>query len=530
MLYLMRWRLQLRSERGMALVMAVGISTVLLIAATTAVAYATSNQTEANQSRQHQGAAALAEAGISDALAVLNLPTNNAFLQRTLPACTTNNTKYSDSTAQRTAVSTWSQSPDGSTAWCGTYVSSLQAWYLTGLGTRRNPNSGNGKVSAISEATVTVTPYTKQPLGNPVWNYIYAGHTGSTCDQNLNNNVNGSSRMYVAGNLCIGNNAVVSQTSLTVGGNLALAGGNTAVGANTSMNTRVQTEVGGTCSFGTGTPVTCTGNQDALKVYSKLQDSSGNWVVGVNHTPRYIPPPTADFPTWYQNAIPGPAKNCDVSSGPVPTFESAGNTAFDNSVTPVFDMTPANAYDCRVGPAATPTGEIRWTPPTANTPGQLYMTGTIFIDGSATISTGTNSSTFAVQYSGMSALYLSGTFYLNGKLCATVTTAKTDCNFSSYDPNSAMITIVANGSGGQVNPGDSIQIINNGEVQGSLYGTNAIEFGNNAFSDGPVVGSTLIFGNNVTTNSFPNIDYVPSGDPGNTPAIGRPNPPSGFSG
>ena len=68
MLYLMRWRLQLRSERGMALVMAVGISTVLLIAATTAVAYATSNQAEANQSRQRQGAAALAEAGISDAL------------------------------------------------------------------------------------------------------------------------------------------------------------------------------------------------------------------------------------------------------------------------------------------------------------------------------------------------------------------------------------------------------------------------------------------------------------------------------
>ena len=138
--------------------MAIGISAVLLIAGTTAVAYSTSNQAEANQSRQRQGAAALAEAGISNALAVLNLPTNNAFLQRTLPQCTTNNTKYSDSTAQRTSVTTWSQSPDGSTAWCGTYVSSLQAWYLTGLGLTRSPNSGNGKVRSISEATVTVTP------------------------------------------------------------------------------------------------------------------------------------------------------------------------------------------------------------------------------------------------------------------------------------------------------------------------------------------------------------------------------------
>src|SRR5262249_58007337 len=95
MVCLMRSRLQLRSERGLALVMAIGISTVLLIAATTAVAYATSNQTEANQSRQRQGAAALAEAGISNALSVLNLPANNAMLQRTLPACTTKGTKYS---------------------------------------------------------------------------------------------------------------------------------------------------------------------------------------------------------------------------------------------------------------------------------------------------------------------------------------------------------------------------------------------------------------------------------------------------
>jgi hypothetical protein len=334
--------------------------------------------------------------------------------------------------------------------------------------------------------------------------------------------------MYVAGNLCIGNNAVVSQTSLTVGGNLVLAGGNTAVGASTSMNTRVQTEVGGTCKFGTGTAVTCTGNQDALKVYSKLQDANNNWVVGVNHTPRYIPPPTADFPTWYQNAIPGPAKNCDVSSGPVPTFDS--NAVYDNSVTPVFNLTPSQAYDCRVGPVATPSGEIKWTPPTASSPGQLYMTGTIFIDGSAAINTGVASSTFAVQYSGMSALYLSGTFLLNGKLCATVTSLKTDCDFNSYDPNSAMITVVANGSGGQVNSGDSVQIANNGEVEGALYGTNAIEFGNNSFSDGPIVGSTLVFGNNVTTNSFSNIEYVPNGDPGNQAVFGHPNPPTGFSG
>ena len=43
MLYLMRWPIQLRSERGLALVMAIGISAVLLIAGTTAVAYTTTD-------------------------------------------------------------------------------------------------------------------------------------------------------------------------------------------------------------------------------------------------------------------------------------------------------------------------------------------------------------------------------------------------------------------------------------------------------------------------------------------------------
>ena len=42
-----------------------------------------------------------------------------------------------------------------------------------------------------------------------------------------------------------------------------------------------------------------------------------------------------------------------------------------------------------------------------------------------------------------------------------------------------MLTVVANGNGGQVNPGDSIMVDNNYSFQGGLFGTNAIEFGNN---------------------------------------------------
>ena len=85
----------------------------------------------------------------------------------------------------------------------------------------------------------------EQPLNNPVWNYLYAGHTGSTCDQTLSNNISGSSRMYVAGNLCLSPNVQLAQSTVIVGGNLDVSN-NAAVGANTSLATRVETYVGAT--------------------------------------------------------------------------------------------------------------------------------------------------------------------------------------------------------------------------------------------------------------------------------------------
>ena len=86
-----------------------------------------------------------------------------------------------------------------------------------------------------------------------MWDWIYATRTGTDCDQQLNNNVNGTSRLYVVGNLCIGNNAVVQQSALAVRKDLWLANGNTAVGSSSS---RVETYVGLRCSWqGYTTPV-----------------------------------------------------------------------------------------------------------------------------------------------------------------------------------------------------------------------------------------------------------------------------------
>jgi Tfp pilus assembly protein PilX len=572
----------------MALVMAIGIMTVLAIAGTTAIAYSTSSAQQSTQTRSRTSAFSLAEAGVNNSMAVLNLPTNNALDPETLPKCTNNDKKYSDPAADRTSTSGWRHSTiDGGTVdWCGTLVRKYAVWYLTSIGRSSNPNKTTTNVTRTLEATVTVTPTTTQPLNNPVWNYLYAGHTGSTCDQTLNNNISGASRMYVAGNLCLSPNVQLNQSTVIVGGTLDVSN-NAAVGASTSMATRVETYVGGNCRYATGSWGSCAGNQDARHIYSKRTDGVN---VGVNQPAPVVAPPAADFATWYENSIPGPSQSCTSSSGTPPTFDTNYPTK-DNSVPSVVDLTPSSSYFCRVGQGANTTlsgaltasgttvtvasatgfpttpfvirvddefmtvtagfgtttwtvtrasnsstatthlsgqtvewktpssGEIAWN----NTTKTLTISGTIYIDGSARITNGGLNS-----YNGQGTLYLTGTFRSTGSLCASI--SGSNCNFATWNPDFDMLMIVADGSGGQNDPGVGIFVDNNFSYQGGLYGTNAVQFGNNVNVDGPIVGSQIILANNLTTNAFPNISIVPVGMPSNEEVYAQPNPPQGFTG
>jgi Tfp pilus assembly protein PilX len=588
-------------QRGIALVMALGILVVCAIMLTTVVAYTSSGQRTASFSKARMTAFDAADAGMNNAYAVLNLPANNSLLQSILPPCHTanpdtstpaaTNPTWMTSSSNLTAQSTWNTNVYGNatTYWCGDLDRYNAQWFLRSVGSLRNP-TGAGTTTRTLNSKVTIQPTLTQPKNNPVWDYLYAGHTGSACDQTLNNNISGSSRMYIAGNLCLSPNVNLAQSKVIVAGNLDLAN-NSSVGANTSLSTRVETQVGSNCRYGTNSPpwVTCSGNQDANHIYSKLADGT---TIGVNHVPDVIAPPAADFATWYQNAIPGPAQSCTTASGPTPTFDTNYPTR-DNSVTNAFDLTPATSYTCRVGRGASTTlaaaitssqttitvasasgfptsgtfrvriddedmtvtggqGTTTWTvtrgvnsttaashvisqavnQDDAGTSGELSwdattktltVNGTIFIDGSAKISDAAINT-----YNGQATLYLSGTFYANGSLCAAV--SGSTCNFAGWQPDKEMLMIVANGSGGQVNPGDGIQIANNFSYQGGLYATNAVEFGNNVNVDGPIVGSQIVLSNNLTTNAFPFITTVPVGMPSNSEVYAQPNPPQSFSG
>jgi hypothetical protein len=562
-----------RRQEGFALIMAVGVLGVLTIAGTSVMVYTASNTRLSQRSKSEESSFSLSEASLNNAMAVLANPINNALDPDVLPS--------TEATASSMAYE------NGTAKWYGTLDRAAAVWTITALGLYDNPaGPGTAQVRRKLTAKVPVTPTLTQKFNNPAWDYMYATATGNACDETLNNNVSGNARMYVAGNLCIGNNAGTSISSLVINGNLDVFN-QASVGASTSMSTRVETYVGGNCRYSVGSWGACSGNQDARHIYSKLADGT---TIGVNHTPTAIPAPTADFAKWYENAIPGPSQPCTATSGTPPTLDT-NYPARDNNVG-IVDLTPASSYDCRVGPGASTSlpsainstqttitvasatgfpassfririddelmtvtagfGTTTWTVTRgvnstaaashvvsqsifwddADTGGELAWNattktltakGTIFIDGSAKVANGALN-----MYNGQAAIYVSGTFYLDGKLCGGA--SGSNCDFASWNPSTEMLMIIANGTGGQNPPADSIFLINNSQFEGGLFATAKAEFGNNAFSDGPVMGSEIILGNNVVTNAFPTITTVPVGMPSNPAVYAQPNPPQMFAG
>jgi hypothetical protein len=506
---------RLREERGFVLPMALGIVVVLTITVATAIYYTTENQRSAGYSSGKQTALALAEAGLNNSVAVLNLPANNALKQTTLPKCTGN------------AQSNWNRTDlaGGYVLWCGDLDLQNSWWIVTSIGYVRSPNNASTIRQKIT-SRVVVTPVLTDQLNNPAWNYMFVTHTGSTCDETLSNNVSGASRLYVMGNLCLSQNVAVTAESLVAGGNLVLQNG-ASVGSSTSMSTRTQTYVGGSCTYGSGSSSTaspCTGNQDTRHIYSKMNPP--NWAVGVSGSVPVIAAPTADFASWYTNSLPGPTQDCTTKStapNTPPQFDTLTNGAYvrDNN-NPLQNLTPGYDYTCRVGPSSAPDGELSWN----NSTKTLTIHGTIYFDGSAKIDNNSLN-----RYVGQGVIYLSGTFYLNGKLCGGV--SGSSCNFGSWDPNTTLLGIIANGIGptgnNSVPSGDSIYVANSGQFQGAFYATGNLEYGNNAFSDGPMIGSQIILANNVTTQAFAPV-VAPAGMPGSPEVYAQPNPPQQFSG
>lgn len=497
---------RLREESGVALLVALVALSALGAGVVTVAAFSTTAGHTAVRASADQQAYAYAEAGINSAMAVLADPTTNALDPTVLPA------PPPDPAAQRDDYGT------GYVLWGGTLDTTTSQWTITAIGYAPNPAGPNlpdrwRKLTATTQVLASLT----QPLNNQVWNYIYAWKTGgpNVCDVTVDNNVNISASLYVEGNLCLSNNATVTQQTSTpptpanvvVKGKLAIAN-NGWVG--TASNPVNELHVVGGCGSSLSSVHTCSPTTDPIN--AGVLDSN----------PPPITPPTPDWTGWYQDAGLGPYSPCPAGSLNPPTFDvdtnldlsTNGNApAFGTSTLNTIDLTPSFSYTCKGADA-----ELSWDASTK----VLTVSGVIYFDGNVTVANGAVN-----EYQGQATIYATGTFTMSNDsmMCGLRTADGTDCDFAAatgWDPNTNMLIVVAHGNDGS---GNSVVLYNNAKWEGGLYAYNNMDLVNNAVVEGPMILGGITFTNNLVVKPFPVITSVPLGAPGNPTVYAEPQPP-----
>lgn len=505
---------RLRDESGVALVFALGTMTVLAITTISVISYTSSNDRHSNRSVRGQQAVALAEAGVNVAAATLaesDAPLSSSALAR-----------ESSTGACPDGVNTCNLDPyqTGDSLWFG----SLDAahpdgprWTITSWGVVPSATPGAPDVVRRLVAEIEMVTTSVHEPNAASWNFVYSTRTSddTTCDVDVTGtNVVIDVPLYVAGNLCFtGTNAKIIENtatggqpvSLTVVGKLAYIGENSKVGESSAEPiTRGAVGVGCATSI-TGVAQPCS-NYAATRYF-----------VGENGTAQATSAPQADFDSWYSNAAPGPEHDCQSSTSPPSLSPSVfdNNSVRDNSAG-TFNLTPSSSYRCRAyDEGGNLVGELSWDWPSKT----FTLAGTIFIDGSANVTyNGT------VNYNGSASLYLSGSLTLsgtNGRLCAT--SSGTTCDFASWDPNSEMLMVIADGSPSAINFSGT-----NNKFQGALWANSTanVNFeGTNVEFEGPIVAGGYTWATRVTLKPLPVITQLPPGAPLTPNVHVEPDPP-----
>jgi Tfp pilus assembly protein PilX len=522
-------------ESGIALVLALMTMFVLTIVSTSVIYYTTSSGHTTKLSQTRDQAYRFAEAGINNAMAILGQPPdpntgigNNALDPNVF--CGLAGVTY---TTGCTIKDTY---PGGYVIWSGTLPSGQATWTLTSTGYARNTDV-NSAAATYSTRTLTVKvnvfPTLTQPLNTPVWNYIYAtkpASTPPTCDEDLFQSVSIASPFYVEGNLCLHNTTTITKGPLVVKGRLSMDSA-TQNYVGTSAVPLSDAHIANGCTVKNTTHIPCNWNGTAT-----VQGLDNLYATVLNTVaPSGLSPPTPNWQNWYLNSSPGPYFPCQTVNGLAPlnplTFDTAvdpnlGDTdvqkyAYQNDSVAAQDLTPGYDYRCQ-----TVSGELSWN----NATKVMTIKGTVFIDGDAYIQNGAIN-----KYTGQGAVYLGGTLLIkNSSLCGAIYNGACDLRTyqaspaQGWDPNSNLICFVAKSTGGQVNIGDSIQLVS-ATLQGAAYAAGNIELGTTSNVDGPMVGNQVLLGQSVTT-SFPSITIVPQGMPSNPTAYAQVDPPSGYSG
>jgi hypothetical protein len=532
----------------MALVMALAVMLVLTILLTSVIFLSSSSARDAQRTNAGQKAYALAEAGINNALGVLSTsyadPTNvypgnlcllhmqnSAYAGYTptaadqtscqvagvLPAEFTNAYDGGSCAAPITNCVTWSGvlQPVSGLAWD-------YQWVVRATGSVRNP-------TGPSTSNVTRTVTTKLPVlqgdqklgGNNVLQFVYAKGNLS-----FSNSVGVGAPLYAGGNLELQGQADIcgSAGMVAVEGNFILdspnnvagqipnsgasAGECPAIAPAVSDPKIAEVHVKGSpvsqaCQYKSGAVTNAPPCGAANNVFATLSD--GTIPAGLIGIASTAPDPVAGLAT----ARPGPNHLCNSNapSGTPPPFSFAlGGNPGATAATPL-NLTPAASYSCKVVIGNQPIGELSWDASKK----VLTVLGTIYIDGSATV-------TANATYKGRAVMFLTGIFMMNanGQTMCAVLTAGGDCDTSpgKWDPNVNVLVVDAQGTDGST-PANGILMTLKSEFQGGLVAKNAISLGQNAIAQGPMDSITSFVSAGQSNNlSFPSIKILPGGSLG----------------
>ena len=499
MLRLERLAGRLRDERGVALVMAIGIILVMALSTVAMIEFTSSGSRTSSISRSYTIAQALAEAGVNDAQARLNDPANNA----TSPSLLTGAVACPDG-----VVRCFESGYDGGTTrWFGTFNVASSVWTITSWGLTRNPTDASLTLKRVLRVTTPIVADSTQPYNGTAWNYVLATGTSdsTSCDVTINENAWVDVDLYVEGNLCLDNNGGVIQpddakpVELIVHGKIRFAN-HGHIGMSVS-DPIAKAYVGGGCT----TSLSQAGHA--------CTTADEFYVTDYTPTPTNVTVPVADYNGYYAVAKPGPNFPCTTATGPVPTWDNDTNLNLATAGSaPTFNLTPATqSYSCKYDQNGVTAGELTWNHVTK----RLTVRGVMYYDGSMTASGAT------IVYDGAATIYLTGTmsFAENTKLCAV--NVGTACDFDTWDPGSEMLIFVANG-GSNVN---SVVIDNGTHFQGGFLAKNTVDLGNTSQVEGPMIAEHLSIKQNVTLKPLPTVTDLPLGAPGNPNTHATPTAP-----
>jgi Tfp pilus assembly protein PilX len=494
----------LRDERGVSLVVALGIMLVLSLTTIGTIQYTSAGSRHSTLSRANTIAQSLAEAGLNNAQARLADSANYALNASLL-------TPSGGGVTCPDGVNTCFESSydGGKTQWYGTLDTALNKWTIYTWGLTQNPTDQAQTIRRFMKATTTIYADPTQPNNATAWNYVVSTKTSNstTCDVTISNNATIDVDFYVQGNLCMDNNAFIIEpdhtkpVELIVHGKLQMSN-NSKVG-NSSSDRVAKAKIGAGCvSSITQTGHTCAPPGDAF------------WVGEYTTAPTQIAAPVPDYLGWYSTAKPGPAYPCTTATGVLPNMWD-NNTNLDLNTAGsagTFNLTPpTTSYSCKYVSGGVTLGELTWV----HTTKTLTVKGVIYFDGSMTVSGATH------VYDGSATIYLTGTlsFSNDTKLCAVKTDS--NCDFNAWDPSSEMLIFVVNGGAAT----NSVFMSNNTHFQGGIQAKKVVNLSNNVVVEGPMIAEQIVISNNVVLKPLPTIAELPLGAPGNPNTHASPSAP-----